>query len=143
MRLKILSAGTVIWLGIGETNYPAESTHEWSQISGSEAVAPDSLGIMDNSHWYEHPDWVAQYGSESSITASVVDFLRQFDVLQSFGECGGYSAVSYVYTPAVGATQPNLAKCIVFVRGACGPPWSEIPVAAEGESWGGVKGLFR
>jgi hypothetical protein len=131
----VVFAGTVIWMGRGVVNYPAESSHSWSFDPSNEASAPASLGIMSNCYWY--------FETPEEITAATLSFLRHTDVLQSFSSCAAYSAVSYVYTPSVGMTDPEVAKCIVIVSGHCGAPWSGEPTSVEHQTWGAVKGMFR
>lgn len=132
-------AGTVIWMGRGDVTVPAESSHSWSLIPGTFGPAPAGIGLMSNHDWPSGE----QYGTPDQITASALTLLRQTDVLQSFGACGPYSVVSYIYTPAVGATIPEYARCVVIVSGTCGPPWNGGLVVEEGLSWGAVKGLYR
>ena len=136
-------AGTVVYMGVGEPSFPVVSTHNWNALAGSLAAPPDSLGVMNNLFWPDDFDWESQYGSEVGIAGSVLDLLRQLDVLHSFAQCGDYSAISYVYTPSVGVIQPTYAQCVVVVRGSCGPPWNGAPISIESQSWGRVKGLFR
>jgi len=139
----IVFAAPVIWMGSQEINTPSQSTHEWNLDPLFEATPPQSIEIMSNLYWVDHEGWQSIYGTPEGITNSAIEFLRQTDVLFSFGQCGPYEVVSYIYTPWVGNTWPDLAKCIIVVNGKCSPPWSDGAVAVEAQSWGSVKALFR
>lgn len=130
-------AGTVVWMGEGSVNAPSVSTFDWSFPSVNPASEPQSVEVMDNPYWNE------SLSTPEEVTDSTLAYLRQTDVLLSFNACGPYSVVSYIYTPAVGATDPLVAQCVVLVSGHCGPPWSGEPVSTESVSWGQVKSLFR
>ena len=133
----IAFAGTVIWLGCGVINVPDGSTHGWTFPGGDAALGPGDVEILPNEYWGDI------FGSPDSVTTMTLDYLRQSDVLKSFGACDTYDVVSYIYTPAVGATDPTLAGCVIIVSGHCGPPWNGDEVPIRPTSWNKVKARYK
>ncbi len=129
---RVVFAATIIYMGNGSITRPAASSHAWSFLPSELAPLPEDVGLLPALMWSaEH------YGEPSAITDTVVDYLRQSDVLLSFGDCDMYSVVSFIYTPTVGMTDPTVAKNVIIVSGRCGWPWndnlSSAPSVAPGK----------
>lgn len=134
----VVFAGTLIHLGTGNITVPASSTHQWNYNPGYTAAPPVSIELIASLYWPLYPYGSALYHAETTI-----NFLREFDVLQSFGNCGEYVAYSFIYRPDYWLTIPVEAKSIIIVQGFCGSPWSGDNVQNEFKSWGSVKAMFR
>ena len=119
---RVVFAGTVLWMGGGSATLPVQSSHPWSFPLGDQAPLPDSLEILPNHYWDDE-----DYPSEAQITNAVVDFLRDSDVVRSFGLCDSYSMVSYIYTPDIMFIgHPETSSSIIILSGRCGPPWNDV-----------------
>lgn len=142
---KVVFAGTTVWNGVGEILYPLHSTTEWTWLQNHHEVAtpPDYLGVIQNPSWVNNRLWDNYFGNEKNITARTLTYLRQIDVLQSFGHCGEYSAVSYVFTPTDGDRYPEEVSCVIVVNGFCAAPFNGEIVPVIEATWDGVKSLYR
>ncbi len=142
---RVVFAGTTINNGTGEILYPLHSTVQWtwSQNSDQVAAAPDYLDIVKNPSWFNNRLWDNYFGNEKIITARVLAYLRQIDVLQSFSHCGEYSVVSYVFTPTDGDIYPEDVSCAIVVNGFCAAPFNGEIVPVVQSTWSGVKSLYR
>ncbi len=127
--------GTVIWAGTGGVMVPVESSHDWAVVGGAPAIGPSSIEVF--------PSDLIYFMEEATLVANVMAELDQTDVLQSFAACGDYRVAILPYFPAVGLTQPQLAKAVVIVNGTCGAPWNGEPVPVDEKGWGAVKSLYR
>jgi hypothetical protein len=117
---RVVFAGTIAWLGFGSVTLPANSSHPWSFSPGDPAAEPGTVGYLPNDNWLN------QYGTPEDITDAVVDYLRGSDILRSFGDCGAYDIVSYIYTPIDNpGVDPQSASMVVLVSGRCGLPWND------------------
>lgn len=133
----VLFAGSVVWMGQGQLDVPAASTHAW-QTGPIQAPAPGSVTVIDNPDWPD--DGIA---GDAESAAMAVACLRTTDVLVSFGACGPHTVTSWIYAPTLGVLDPGVAKLIVIVEGRVGSPWNGqvIPTVAAG--WGSLKSLYR
>lgn len=133
----VIFSGSIIWMGEGSVEVPLSSSHEWSYPGGPPAPEPQEIDV------FSHPDGWVEDETPEELTARVLERLRNTDVLKSFGECGPYSAMTFIYYPTVGGIDYSVAKLIVIVSGHCGEPWNVETVAVEQSSWSGVKRLFK
>ena len=123
---RVVFAGTVINLGFGSVTMPADSSHDWDFPPGIPANEPATVDILPNVNWFD------QYGTPYEITNNVVEYLRDSDVLRSFGLCDSYDVVSYIYTP-IGdpGVDPHTASQVIIVSGRCEQPWNDVITAAS------------
>ncbi len=125
---RVVFAGTVIWMGEGTVTLPVESSHLWAFSPGDPAPPPESIDILPNGYWSD------QYGTQVDITGAVVEYLRDSNVMHSFGDCDSYDVVSYIYTPTVGTVWPDVASSVIILSGRCGPPWNDVITAVPPSS---------
>lgn len=136
---EVAFAGTTVWMGTGAVTCPPFSTHAWSWPAEPAAAPPSELGVLHSPLWPDLPE----YDSQETIAAALLTYLRGTDVLMSFAACGTYSAVSYIYVPTACCEEPVTAAGVVVVRGTCGPPFNNQPIAVDRKAWSGVKALYR
>lgn len=132
---EIAFAGAMWFAGEGTVVLPAAGTHACTIVSGPPAAAPDQSVALPNDLWHD------TNGTADELLRRGLAFAAHTDFLHSMADCGAYSVVGYVYTPAVGATVPNLALEVLIFSGRIDPLW--VPVATSAESWGRVKALYR
>lgn len=131
-------ASGMVWMGYGTTLVPSNSSHDWLWELASPATPPESTHLIPNTY-----GWHESYGDESYLQQVALDHIRQTDVMRSFGFCAPYQVTSYLHTPTVGMTNPNVAVQVLIVSGHAAPPWGPGPIPVFSSSLGRVKSLFR
>jgi len=131
----VLFAGTIVWMGRGAVVEPSIATHPGVPSPGDPASSPGSLAAFPNAYWWD------PWGTAAELAQAGVALAARTDFVRNMAGCGDYAVTGFVYTPTVGATNPNVAMEILILRGRVDDSW--VPVAIEAHSWGSVKALYR
>lgn len=135
---SVVFASGMVWMGFGETVHPESSSHEWVWEAGPLAPEPAGVSIIPSLGWDDD-----YWGSQEDLTQISLDYIRQTDVMHSFGTCAPYQVTSFLHTPTVGATDPNVAVEVLIISGYAGPPWGPDPIDTTPTSWDMVKAVYR
>lgn len=113
---------------------PAAGTHACMIVPGPPAALPGESVALPNGLWHDFN------GTSDELLSRALAFAAQTDFLHSMADCGAYSVVGYVYTPAVAPTSPYIALEVLVFSGRIDPNW--VPVATSAQSWGQVKTFY-
>lgn len=141
---QVVFLGEIIMMGTGRVLYPtgAQFNYPWEILPDYIAAPPAEWGLMRVGNRPNFKDWSAQRPIIHPRVELALKYLRQSNALQSFSECGEYSAVGYCYYPVAGGAHIEEAMGVIVISGHCGAPFNgNVPISRE--SWGSVKALYR